>query len=238
MIQDYTKYVSGNEFLNKNADIKTVEKDFDFNSFYRARVIDNNDPERLGRVKIQLPARHPNGGACPWAYPACFTGLGFQTGMFVLPPIGATVFVTFEYSDEHRPIYFGGIPTKVAEDKTQSYGPFINGGNERIVFDDDLPLEYTGTQQIIYKSPTGSIFYFDSSDMNNVIVLKNIIGSQFKIGNEYKADTTENNYIEMKYDDNNYFIIKENEVHLIINGQEVEIGGGGSGEARTVIWDD
>lgn len=242
MINDYTNYVSGNDFLNRNADVKIAEKDFDFNSFYRAYVMDNNDPEKLGRVKIRIPAKHPEGSFYPWAYPACFTGLGFQTGMFILPPIGSIVFVTFEYSDEHRPIYFGGIPTRVANGKKQSYGPFINGGLAREVFGDDIPFEYDGTQQIIYKSPSGSILYFDSNDLQNLIVLKNALGSRFKIGNELglTPKDTPNNYIEMVFDDRNYFIIKENEFHLVINGEEVDVGGGGggSGTAKTVIWYD
>ena len=239
MIQDLTTYVSGNEFLNKNADVKTVETDFDYNSFYRAYVVDNDDPDKLGRVKIQIPEKHPDGSFYPWAYPACFNGFGYQTGMFVLPPIGSVVFVTFEYSEEHRPIYFGGIPTRASLGKTQYYGPYINGGRTADITGDDIPTEYTGTQQIVYKSPMGSILYFDSSDFKNLIVLKNAMGQQFKIGSETSPQNDDiNRYIEMYYDDYNYFIIKENEVHLIINGQEVEFGGGGVGEARTVIWDE
>lgn len=241
MINDYTNYVSSDEFLNKNADVKTAEKDFDYNSFYRAYVMDNNDPEKLGRIKIRIPSKHPLGGSYPWAYPACFTGFGFQTGMFILPPIGAIVFVAFEYSDEHRPIYFGGIPTRVGENKTQNYGPFINNGEDVVVWTDDIPLEYTGTQQIIYKSPTGSIIYFDSSDMENLVVIKNARDMQFKIANEYgeTADDPQNNYIEMKYDNRNYFRLRNNTFEWYCDGQEVQVGGGGgSGTAKTVIWYD
>lgn len=237
MIQDYTTYVSGNDFLNKNADIKTAEKDFDYNSFYRAYVMDINDPEKLGRIKIRIPAKHPEGSSYPWAYPGYFAGLGFQTGMFILPPVGSIVFVTFECSDEHRPIYFGGIPTKVATNKTQSYGPFINNGRDRTVFADDLPFEYTGTQQIVYKSPTGSIIYFDSSDLENLIVLKNANGQQFKIANIYgqTPDDPQTNYIEMYFDENNYLRLKENEFKWVSNGVDVPIGN--IGNATTVLWE-
>lgn len=230
MIQDYTNYVSSNEFLNKNSGVKTVENNFDYNSFYRAYVVDNNDPEKLGRVKIRIPEKNVRGTFYPWAYPACFAGLGFQTGMFVLPPVGSIVFITFEYSDDHRPIYFGGIPTRFAPNKTQRYGAFINGGQARTVNDDDLPIEYTGTQQIVYKAPNGSILYFDSSDINNLVVLKNAFGSRFKIANINNVENGDiNGYIEMAFDDRNYFRIKNNEFHLIINGEEVNVGGGGGG---------
>ena len=158
MIQDFTTYVSSDEFLNSNADVKTVDSDFDYNSFYRATVIDNKDPEKLGRVKVQIAAIESNGA---WAYPAIFAGMGYQTGAFILPPVGSVVFVTFEYSDEHRPIYFGGLPERYREDKYVNYGPFIYGGDSVLASGDDLPTEYTGTQTIVYKSPTGNIIYID-----------------------------------------------------------------------------
>lgn len=236
MINDYTNYISSNDFISTNADVKTTENDFDYNSFYRAYVISTDDPEKLGRVKIQIPSLHTINGYYPWAYPACFTGLGYQTGMFLLPPVGSIVFVTFEYSDEHRPIYFGGIPTRYAPGKVQSYGNLINGGDSVTVLDDDLPSEYTGTQQIIYKSPTGNIIYFDASSIHNAIILKNIYNQQFSIVSELNEDDERINYIEMKYDDRNYLRIAENEFQFIINGEPVPTGGGGSGTAKTVIW--
>ena len=233
MIQDYTQYVSGNEFLNQNANVKNAETDFDYNSFYRAYVINNNDPQKLGRIQIQIPAK---GSGTTWAYPGLFSGLGFQTGAMILPPIGSIVFVTFEYSDEHKPIYFGGIPSRYASGKSQSYGPFINNGNARVVNDDDIPFEYTGTQQIIYKSPQGNIIYIDDDDAKNAIIIKNLYDQQFKIAREYDmSDDTVNNYIEMKFDDDNYLQLKEGSFKWVSDGIDVPIGN--VGNATTVLWE-
>ena len=129
MIQDNTNYFNTNTFVGSNAELDNTIDKFDYNSFYRAYVVDNQDFQKLGRVKIRSPALHENSTTYPWAYPATLTGFGFQTGMFITPPIGSLVWVTFEYSDEHRPIYFGGIPTTWAEGKTQSYGPNIYSGD-------------------------------------------------------------------------------------------------------------
>ena len=234
MIQDYTQYVSSNEFLNKNADIKNAENDFDYNSFYRAYVVNNNDPEKLGRVQIEIPAK---GSGLMWAYPGLFAGLGFQTGAFILPPINSIVFVTFEYSDEHRPIYFGGIPTKYSAGKTQVYGPDINHGLSRTVNDRDIPLEYTGTQQIIYKSPTGNIIYIDDSDVENFITIKNIDGQQFKLAKEFNDQTGQTlSYIEMKFDDDNYLQLKDGSFKWVSDGVDVPIGN--VGNAQTILWDE
>lgn len=233
MIQDYTQYVSGNDFLNKNADVKNAETNFDYNSFYRAYVINNNDPQKLGRIQIQIPAKGSN---TVWAYPGLFSGLGFQTGTMILPPIGSLVFVTFEYSDEHKPIYFGGIPTKYAEGKSQSYGPFINNGNARKINDNDIPFEYTGTQQIIYKSPQGNIIYIDDADSKNSIFIKNLYNQQFKIAREYNVvDNTTNNYIEMRFNDDNYLQLKDGSFKWVSDGVDVPIGN--VGNAQTVLWE-
>lgn len=221
MIQDNTTYFNTNSFVGSNADVDTIDK-FDFNSFYRAYVIDNQDPDKLGRVKIRIPSLHGTSTTYPWAYPASLTGFGFQTGMFILPPVGAMVWVTFEYSDEHRPIYFGGIPTTYAEGKSQSYGPFINNGYPVAVTNDDLPFEYTGTQQIIYKSPKSSILYFDSSDINNLIVMKNINGQGIEIASLYDMETgLYDRYTKMSYDDKNYIKLEENKFKLVLDGEEI-----------------
>lgn len=223
MIQDNTNYINMNDFIGKNADVNTVDK-FDFHSFYRAYVIDNQDTEKLGRVQIRIPALHENSTTYPWAYPATLTGFGFQTGMFILPPVGSLVWVTFEYSDEHRPIYFGGIPTRYAPGKYQKYGPFINSGFETEVSADDLPFEYTGSQQVIYKSPKGSLLYFDSGDINNLIVMKNVYGQGIEVGAIYDNESGDyDRYTKMIYDDENYVQINEGEFHLVLDGEDITL---------------
>ena len=223
MIQDNTNYFNMNDFVGKNADVNTIDK-FDFHSFYRAYVVDNQDNEKLGRVKIRIPALHENSTTYPWAYPATLTGFGFQTGMFILPPIGSLVWVTFEYSDEHRPIYFGGIPTTYADGKYQSYGPYINGNNPVKVTGNDIPFEYTGSQQIIYKSPKGSILYFDNGEINDLIVMKNVYGQGMEVGAIYDNDTGDyDRYTKMIYDDDNYVQINEGEFHLVLDGEDITL---------------
>jgi len=222
MIQDNTNYFNTNTFVGSNAELDNTIDKFDYNSFYRAYVVDNQDFQKLGRVKIRIPALHENSTTYPWAYPATLTGFGFQTGMFVTPPVGSLVWVTFEYSEEHRPIYFGGIPTIWAEGKTQSYGPNIYSGSAITVDTDDIPIEYTGTQQIIYKSPRGSILYFDSSDFKNLIVLKDSLGAGLEVATIYNSETeTYDKYTRLIHDKDNYIKVQEGEFHLVLNGEDI-----------------
>jgi uncharacterized protein involved in type VI secretion and phage assembly len=73
---------------------------------YRATVVNNIDPMQLGRISVIVP---DVGGVTPssWATP-CVPIAGKQMGMFVVPQIGAGVWVQFEAGDPDRPVWIGG----------------------------------------------------------------------------------------------------------------------------------
>ena len=146
----------------------------DYNAFYRAYVIDNNDIENLGRVKVRIPVIHgtnssseyytPN-SALPWASPGVFNSSGNDSGAYLIPYVGDTVFVTFEYNNPTLPIYFGGIPSKKGnKSKTLSSTNILN--NLNIVYDDnDLIKDIVhGTERVIYKSLKGATIIVDDFD--------------------------------------------------------------------------
>ena len=80
---------------------------------YRGLVIENIDPEQIGRVLVQVPDVL---GAIPssWAMP-CVPSAGIQAGCFVVPPIGSQVWIEFEQGDPDYPIWTGGFWGLVAE---------------------------------------------------------------------------------------------------------------------------
>lgn len=71
---------------------------------HRGEVIDDRDPQKLGRVKVKVPA--VLGDLNPWALP-CTPYAGKGVGWFVIPPIGAKVWVEFEGGDPDFPIWTG-----------------------------------------------------------------------------------------------------------------------------------
>ena len=73
---------------------------------YRASVVDNTDPMRLGRLTLQVPDVLGS-QASTWALP-CFPVAGLQMGIFALPPVGALVWVEFERGDPDYPVWTGG----------------------------------------------------------------------------------------------------------------------------------
>lgn len=71
---------------------------------FRGRVTDNRDPMRLGRLRVLVPAVLFETDV--WAMP-CVPYAGPDVGWFVLPPVGASVWVEFEGGDLDDPIWTG-----------------------------------------------------------------------------------------------------------------------------------
>jgi len=72
---------------------------------YRGQVSNNIDPQMLGRVQVSVPAVLGS-GRMSWAMP-CVPYAGDGVGMFMVPPIGANVWVEFEAGDPDYPILAG-----------------------------------------------------------------------------------------------------------------------------------
>ncbi len=72
---------------------------------YRGRVISNADPLGKGRVTAQCPDVH---GLLPttWAMP-CVPMTGLQSGVYLVPPLNAGVWIMFEEGDINHPIWMG-----------------------------------------------------------------------------------------------------------------------------------
>jgi len=72
---------------------------------YRGMVLNNIDPLQIGRLMVQVPdvsALSPSS----WAMP-CFPIAGRQMGAYMIPQIGAGVWVEFEQGDPDHPIWSG-----------------------------------------------------------------------------------------------------------------------------------
>jgi hypothetical protein len=75
---------------------------------YRGTVIQNIDPELRGRLQVEVPdvmSVIPSTWAEPCVPLAGVTG--FPMGIYVVPPIGAAVWVEFEHGDPNLPIWTG-----------------------------------------------------------------------------------------------------------------------------------
>lgn len=79
----------------------------EFLSNYRGTVVDNKDPEKLGRVKIRVPQIAGDNVIEAWAWPKGQIA-GEDFGDFMIPPKGSPVWVEFEQGDPRKPIWSGG----------------------------------------------------------------------------------------------------------------------------------
>ena len=70
-------------------------------------VVDRNDPDDLGRVRVRVPGLLEP--ASTWALPMGTVGGGSSDrGVFAVPEVDADVGVMFLNADPDRPVYFGG----------------------------------------------------------------------------------------------------------------------------------
>jgi hypothetical protein len=72
---------------------------------FRGKVIDNRDPLRQGRLRVEVPEVLGD-GTMNWAMP-CVPYAGPGVGLLAPPPVGANVWVEFEAGMTDRPIWVG-----------------------------------------------------------------------------------------------------------------------------------
>lgn len=80
---------------------------------YRGTVFNNIDPEQRGRIQAIVPDVF---GLVPSTYALpCVPIAGKQSGTFVVPEVGAGVWIEFEQGDTDYPIWTGGFWGLAAE---------------------------------------------------------------------------------------------------------------------------
>jgi hypothetical protein len=141
---------------------------------YRGTVINNIDPEQRGRIMVVVPDVL---GITPssWAMP-CVPIAGKQEGIFVVPQIGAGVWIEFEQGDPDYPIWVGGFWGAFAEVPPAALAPppIPPGQNiviqstlqHSLIISDAAPIPIPapipapappGTGGIVLRSPSGAI---------------------------------------------------------------------------------
>lgn len=88
-----------------------------YNRFYgkrRARVAENQDPKKLGRIRVENVELYGT-GVSPWATP-CFPMYGGRdSGFFSVPPIGSLVWIECEEGMVEHPIFVGGFYDEITD---------------------------------------------------------------------------------------------------------------------------
>ena len=126
---------------------------------FRGVVLNNIDPMQMARVQVQVPDVLGL-GISSWAMP-CVPFAGQQSGIFVLPQIGAGVWVEFEQGNQDYPIWVGGfwgsaaeVPALALAGLPVSPSIVLQTGNENSLNISDLPGPTGG---ILLKTLTGAM---------------------------------------------------------------------------------
>lgn len=159
---------------------------------YRGTVVNNIDPEQRGRIQAIIPDVL---GLIPssWAMP-CVPIAGKQEGIFVVPQIGAGVWMEFEQGESDYPIWVGGfwgIATEVPA-LALTPPPIPPGQNivlqttlqNSIILSDAAPTPLTGG--IVLKSATGATIIVNDSGIyidNNKGASLIMVGKSVTINN-------------------------------------------------------
>jgi uncharacterized protein involved in type VI secretion and phage assembly len=126
---------------------------------YRGAVLNNIDPKQMGRVQVQVPDVLGI-GLSSWAMP-CVPFAGKQSGVFVVPQVGAGVWVEFEQGDPDHPIWVGGfwgsaaeVPALALAGLPVSPSIVLQTGNQNMLMISDVPGPTGG---ILLKTMTGAM---------------------------------------------------------------------------------
>lgn len=132
---------------------------------FRGRVVDNNDPLRIGRITVEVPdvlGREPS----TWALPCLpFTGRG--AGQFVVPSPDAGVWVEFEQGDPSYPIWTGCWYGEAKELPPDARSELAGGaGTKPVVIQTPgdhklLMSDVPGGEGILLRAPGGAFVQID-----------------------------------------------------------------------------
>jgi uncharacterized protein involved in type VI secretion and phage assembly len=121
---------------------------------HRGEVLNTLDPLGLGRIQVGVPGLLDN-STLAWAMP-CLPGAGPNVGIFVIPPVGAKVWVEFERGDLDYPIWSGGFwgtgETPAPMGPTQAMTRVWAGDNFKVEI---LDMPGAGTLAITLTTPSG-----------------------------------------------------------------------------------
>jgi phage protein D/phage baseplate assembly protein gpV len=102
-----TFYVNGRQPTSLLAAPGQTRAERRFDGVVVGIVTNNNDPQKLGRVKLKFPWLD-DGNESDWARLAA-PGAGKERGLFMLPEVDDEVLVAFEQGDIRRPFVVGGL---------------------------------------------------------------------------------------------------------------------------------
>jgi uncharacterized protein involved in type VI secretion and phage assembly len=130
---------------------------------YRGFVVDNADPEQLGRLKLKVPSVLGDEVVTGWAAPCLPYGGDAGQGFLFIPEVDAGVWVEFEEGDLEFPIWVGAFWSKPGGESELPRPNSADGREQNSV--QDLP-----TRKII-KTRKGHTIQFEDADGDEMVTI-------------------------------------------------------------------
>ena len=174
----YNEFIGIPDLFNASPFIDTEA--VPFGEIQSARVMDNNDPKKMGRVRVQFPWQMAKNQMTPWLrITTLYAGAG--KGMYMIPEIGEEVLVAYESNNAEKPFVLGALYNGA---ETSGYA----------TADNDLKVIKTrsGIEQVFndaegswkQSTPDGNFIHQDGQGNININATKNLninVGENFTI---------------------------------------------------------
>jgi hypothetical protein len=219
-----------------------LKPNYNTNGFFRAKVVDNNDPQQLGRIKVKVyPIMEDTDDAgCPFAMP-CWNG-----GILYIPPVNSWVWVFFEGSDVEKPVWFGmSTPFNGTRFQAGSTGAsFGMGAMDTGGMYKEQGAEYPGA--VVMRMPMNSTVVFYESGR---ILIRNASGNTIEmVGNSINITNVNGSHADIQGDTINIAnasgstvtmtggdIVVESNSSVSIKAPEVGVVGYGGGSSNVTF---
>lgn len=132
---------------------------------YRGFVVENADPENLGRLKLQVPSVLGDAVVTGWAMPCAPYGGDANQGMLFIPEVDAGVWVEFEEGALEFPIWVGTFWSKPGGNSELPLPNQSNGSEESDV-------QNPPTRKIIKTLKKHSIQLEDKDDEEMIVIVE------------------------------------------------------------------
>ena len=182
---------------------------------YRGTVVDNADPENLGRLRLKVPDLLGNEVVTGWAMPCLPYGGFANQGFLFVPEVEAGVWVEFEKGDTDYPIWTGTFWSKPGGDSELPKANDADGTEQDTV--QDPP-----TRKIIKTVKGHTIQFEDADDEEMIMIYEATNGHVITLNKDgIKITDATENVIEMREDA--FSIVAKVPFTIDASGQPVEI---------------
>lgn len=140
-------------------------------SFDQGIVVDNNDPDRLGRVKVRMisdgidsdKTMHKGDDELPW-YEPCILGAGYEVGSLPIPPVGSFLWcLECKFDTENIFRVYLGSAYGTGPQNSKKFNAMLTP-QEVLETPSEALIDYPLTQ-LLYKSTEGSFLKFYGDDL-------------------------------------------------------------------------